>query len=65
MKDMEREIPKEIYDRAIANHGCIISDDYSKVFSVAELIGYGVYNDRVVKHGDKYYVRYEIGDTCD
>lgn len=65
MKNMEREIPKEVYDRAVANHGVLKGSDYDKVFSVSELMGYGVYNDRVVKDGDRYLVRYQTGDNCD
>ena len=65
MKTIEKEISKEVYDRAMLIHGHIAGDDYKIVFSPQEYMGYGVYNDRVVSSNGKYYVKYQIGDSCD
>ena len=65
MKSCKKEISKEIYDRAVANGGIISGDDYKKVFTPQEYLGYGVYSQRVIKENDKYYAQYDIGDTCD
>ena len=65
MKFCEREISKEIYDRAMENHGYIADEDMDKVFSVAEMLGYGVYSPVVSHYDDRYVVRFEMGDTCD
>ena len=65
MKNCQKEISEEIYKRAMANHGCLRGSDYQKVFSTSELMGYGVYNDRVAQEGNKYFVKYQTGDSCD
>lgn len=65
MKTREREITREMYDRAMERHGYLTEEDKSKVFTVAELLGYGVYSAVVCHYGDRYVVRYQIGDSCD
>ena len=65
MQRCEREISKEIYDRAMENHGYIADEDMDKVFSDAEMLGYGVYSPVVAHLCDRYVVRFEMGDTCD
>lgn len=61
----KREITKEVYDRAIENHGYIASQDMSDVFSISELCGYGVYGAVAVKEGDKYFCKFKLGSSCD
>lgn len=60
-----REISKEIYDNAIKNNNRITSNDLSKVFFIHELCGYGIYSDYVFTEDDKYFVKYNIGTSCD
>ena len=60
---MIREISKEVYDEAVLHHGYI--QDRSKVFTPAECFGYGIYNDRVFERDGKYYVNFEMGESCD
>lgn len=62
---MKREIDKEIYDRAMANNGFIVSADKGNVFTISELCGYGVYRPMVKEENGKYYVYYTLGDSCD
>ena len=65
METYEREITKDQYDRAMENHGYLTDEDVDKVFSVAEMLGYGVYSPVVSHYADRYVVRFEMGDTCD
>ena len=65
METYEREITKDQYDRAMENHGYLTDEDMDKVFTTAEFCGYGVYGAVVSHYGDRYVVRFEMGDTCD
>lgn len=65
MKQSKKEISQEVYERAVAHSGIITGEDYCKVYSPQEYLGYGVYSQRVFKENDKYFVQYELGDTCD
>lgn len=65
MVHCEREISKEVYDRAVENNGLLSDADKDEVFSIAELCGYGVYLPRVFERDGEYYVSYERGDSCD
>ena len=65
MKEYEKKISKEIYDKAVANNGIVPESAYSDIFSVSELIGYGVYLVRPFEKDGKYFVRYQRGDSCD
>ena len=65
MKQYERQISKEVYDRAIANNGHITSEDEAEIFSYIEQTIYGVYRTVAFELDGKYFVRYELGDTSD
>lgn len=65
MRRFEREISKEVYDRAVLNNNYIAKTDREEVFTVSELCGYGVYVDRVFERGGQYFVAYELGSSCD
>lgn len=65
MNRYEKEITKEIYDRAKEKGGYIASEDMSKVFSIDQLCGYGVYSAMVFERDGKYYVSYYLGSSCD
>ena len=62
---MKRVITKEQFDRAMTNHGYLTQDDKETVFSMSERCGYGVYDSSVIQDGDKYYVRFQMGSSCD
>ena len=55
----KREITKEQYDRAVNDH------DASDIFTAAEVMGYGVYKTKYIEEDGRYFVTYELGDTCD
>ena len=65
MKEYTRKIMKDVYENALANNGLITEADEEKVFSKAELFGYGVYLPRVFKENGEYFVRFMRGSTCD
>lgn len=66
MKACEKEISKEIYDRAVlTNHGIIPESDMTEIFPQSELSGYGVYFPRAFERDGKYFVGYKLGDSCD
>ena len=65
MRTHEKKISKEVYDRAIANNGHITSEDELTVFNEIERWGYGVYRTNVIERDGEYFVRYELGDSCD
>lgn len=65
MTACERKITKEQYERAVANGRYLTDDDMQRVFSRAELFGYGIYTPIVHERDGDYYVRYRIGDSCD
>ena len=61
----KREITQEMYERN-KDRGTLSREDEEQVFTQAEMCGYGVYGTQVVAGDDgKYYVFYEIGDSCD
>lgn len=60
MKRIVREITKEQYNRAVNKL------DTSDLFSPQEVMGYGIYNMEFIADSEgKYYVRYNLGDSCD
>lgn len=61
----KREITKDQYERAMQHRGYIAPEDKEDIFDLSERLGYGVYGTQVVKEGDKYYVEFELGDSCD
>ena len=65
METYEREITKDQYDRAMENHGLLCDEDYGDVFTQAEICGYGIYSAVVSHFGDRYVVRFEMGENCD
>ena len=65
MTDHKREISKEVYDRATQNGGVITEQDKERLFSSADLYGYGVYGAHAYMDGDKYMMSYSMGDSCD
>ena len=58
-RTITKEITKEQYDKATKEH------DATGIFSVTEVCGYGVYNERFYPRDGKYYVDYQLGDSCD
>ena len=65
MTQMRRTITKEVYDRAMTNHGYITSADQYEVFTTDEIYGYGVYSPAVAKEGDEYIVNFMRGNSCE
>lgn len=67
----EKPITKEQYDRAQLNNGFIPTEDMDKIFTTAEICGYGVYNPiariQYSKDSDEatYVVRYLTSNNCD
>mgnify|MGYP007041134791 CR=1 FL=1 len=67
----EKPITKEQYDRAQLNNGFIPTEDMDKIFTTAEICGYGVYNPiariQYGKDSDEvmYVVRYLTSNNCD
>ena len=65
MQRCKREITKKQYDNALMNHRYITDHDMYDIFSDAERLGYGVYCPMVCELDGKYYVLFELGDSCD
>lgn len=65
MTDHVKTISKEVYDRAMANNGYITGSDERKIFSDAELWGYGVYRPKAMEKEGQYYCTYSLGSNCD
>lgn len=65
MKATVRRITFEQYNRAKENGGYIADKDMSRVFTLAELCGYGVYSAMAYKDENGYFVKAWIGSTCD
>ena len=65
MKQHEKRISKEVYDRAIANNGHITSEDEAEIFGYIERCVYGIYRTVAFELDGKYFVRYELGDSAD
>ena len=65
MTKYKREISKEIYERAMEYKGHITKEDEEKVFSAAEIWGYGIYGTKVCEEDGKYYVYFNMSDNCE
>lgn len=66
MVECKRKISKEVYDRAMENKShYIAAEDKDKIFSEAELCGYGVYGAIAVERNGEYYCLYDMGSSCD
>lgn len=62
----ERKITQEMYERNKDRGVLYHEEDIDKVFTQAEVWGYGIYFTQVYAGDDgNYYVRYEMGDSCD
>ena len=61
----DREIPKELYDRAVSAGGRFIKDDEEKVLTMSEKWGYGASCGSVFEQGGKYYVHCHRYNNCD
>lgn len=59
-----REITKEIYDNRTPS-GSINREDRTKVFTLGELCAYEIFDTFCYEKDGKYYVSYELGDSCD
>ena len=58
-KAIRKEITEEQYKRATIEH------NMDGIFSEQEYCGYGIYGEIFYKEDDKYYVRYQLGSSCD
>lgn len=58
MVECEREITKEEYEQAKKG-------DFSEIFDMWEVMGYGVYGAHVFEKDGKYFVSYSRGSSCD
>ena len=65
MYTLNREITKDIYERALTNRKYIVGEDMKKVFDEAEMCGYGIYGTQVFEKDGKYFVHYYRGSSCD
>jgi len=66
MDRREREITREQYERAVADHnGYLADEDLPDVFTESELCGYGIYSPHVAERNGKYVVLYYMGKSCD
>lgn len=65
MRDEWREITKDIYDRSQKFGGTMTDEDKNQVFSAAEMCGYGIYGCHTYQIGDKFFVKYSAGSSCD
>lgn len=57
-KRLTKEITEEQYIKAKRG-------DSSDIFSMREVCGYGIYNEQYYQEGDKYFVSYYMGSSCD
>ena len=58
MVDIEYEITKEKYDKALA-------EGPESIISDSILMGYGCYGARVFEKNGRFYLKYSRGDSCD
>ncbi len=65
MSTKTKEITKEQYNRAISKNKMIVPEDMENVFTASELYGYGIYGNSVFTENGKFYVKYNIGSSCD
>ena len=54
-----KEITKEQYLRATKEN------DASGIFTVSEVCGYGVYGEHYYEDKGHYFVKYQLGTSCD
>lgn len=58
-REIKREITQEQYKRVINDH------DATGIFTPQEVCGYGVYNERYYEQDGKYFVSFQLGNSCD
>ena len=58
MIDVNREISKEEYNKAMDESAYVLIDDSVKM-------GYGAYGAQVYEKDGKYYLYYRRGNSCD
>ena len=61
----DREIPKEMYDRAKENSGILTKEDAETVLTVSERYGYGASAGSVFGQDGKCYVHCSRWNNCD
>lgn len=61
MVEINMEITKEQYEEYKDKPSKL----GSQLISMEEFIGYGVYTQRLVEDGGKYFLRYDRGSSCD
>ena len=67
----EKKITKEQYDHAQEHGGYIADEDMGDIFTLAERLGYGIYEPiarktyNPITGEDSYFVTYTTGATCD
>ena len=61
MVEINMEITKEQYDEYKDKPSKL----GSQLISMEEFMGWGVYCQRLVEDGGKYYLRYDRGSSCD
>lgn len=54
-----KEITKEQYKRATEDN------DARGIFTVSEVCGYGIYGEYYYEKDGKYFVKYQLGTSCD
>ena len=65
MTQCKRKITKEMYGRAVQNGGQLTREDYWNVFNESDVMGYGVYNERLAEEEGNYYVTFNRGSSAD
>lgn len=65
MERCTKEITKEQYDKVKDDGRYILDKNKPIIFDDGEIYGYGVYCAHPYQQGDKYYVDYGRGSTCD
>ncbi|MBR2247977.1 MAG: hypothetical protein IJ880_13305 [Bacilli bacterium] len=61
MVEINMEITKEQYEEYKDKPSKL----GSQLISMEEFMGYGVYTQRLVEDGGKYFLRYDRGTSCD
>ena len=59
IREIRREITKEQYEKATKEH---VVDG---IFSAQEVCGYGVYCEQYYQADGKYWVKFQLGSSCD
>lgn len=65
MKDIYKEITKEIYDRYLSMSVGDWKAEVRKTIPIEWECGYGYYGTDLVARDGKYYIVHTLGSTCD